>query len=431
MAEKLLMLALSPTMEEGVITKWVKSEGDSVSQGDVLCEVETDKATMEYESQNEGTLLKITAEEGAHVKVGNTIGVIGRLGEDITETLQEASKETQGPRPDAKEKKEEVKEEASEQVAEKKEARVEEEEKTPAPKPEKATGKIRSTPLARRLAGQEGINLDEIEGSGPEGRITRADVERAIEGTARPSAAAKAPAKAPAAPAAGGLKEETIPVSQKRQTIARRLSESKFSAPHYYLTLSAVADRLVHAREDLNAARDQRVSLNAFLMKFAAETLRRHPDVNSTWRTDTIVRHASCDIALAMQMPEGLVAPIVRNCEAKGIVQIDAELRALVEKARAGKLALEDYEGSTFTVSNLGAFGIEHFTAIINPPGSAVLAVGQIRPEPVVDDANRVHVQRIMKMTLSCDHRVIDGAVGAKFLRDLKEIIEYPVRGLY
>jgi pyruvate dehydrogenase E2 component (dihydrolipoamide acetyltransferase) len=418
MAERLLMLALSPTMEEGVVTKWVKSEGDTVSQGDVLCEVETDKATMEYESQNEGTLLKITAEEGAHVKVGNTIGVIGEEGEDITEVLEEAAKEAEGG------KKERAKPQAKEEEA----AEKEKKEKAPAAKPEKEKGRIRSTPLARRLASQEGIKLGEIEGSGPDGRITRADVEKAIEGAAPPAAAKAA---RPAAPARAELKEETIPVSQKRQTIARRLSESKFSAPHYYLTLSAVADRLLHAREDLNASREQRISLNAFLMKFVAETLRRHPDVNSTWHTDTIVRHASCDIALAMQMPEGLVAPVVRNCEAKGIVQIDEELRALVEKARTGKLALEDYEASTFTVSNLGAFGIEHFTAIINPPGSAVLAVGQIRPEPVVDETNRVHVQRIMKMTLSCDHRVIDGAVGAKFLRDLKEMIEYPVRGLY
>lgn len=424
MAERILMLALSPTMEEGVITKWVKAVGDSVKQGDILCEVETDKATMEYESTSEGTLLKITAQEGAHVKVGNTIGVIGQEGEDIKELLEEASQETGGRKAEAKEKKEAPKPEAEEEKEEK-----EEEAAKPAVAAEKEEGKIRSTPLARRLAKEKGVELERIKGTGPEGRITREDVEKA---TSRPAASAGAPAAAPAAaPARGELKEETIPVSQKRQTIARRLSESKFSAPHYYLTLSVMADSLVRAREDLNAGREARVSLNAFLMKLAAETLLRHPEINSTWQTDTIVRHGSCDIALAMQMPEGLVAPVIRSCESKGIVQIDTELKTLVEKARAGKLALEDYEGATFTISNLGAFGIEQFTAIINPPGSAVLAVGQIRNEPVADETNRVHVQQVMKMTLSCDHRVIDGAVGAEFLRDLKEMVEYPVQGLY
>jgi pyruvate dehydrogenase E2 component (dihydrolipoamide acetyltransferase) len=421
MAERILMLALSPTMEEGVITKWVKAVGDSVKQGDVLCEVETDKATMEYESSNEGTLLKITAQEGAHVMVGNTIGVIGEEGEDVQELLKEAAVETGSRKAEAKEKKEATKPEAEEEKAE--------EAAKPAAAVEKEEGKIRSTPLARRLANEKGVELERIKGTGPEGRITRQDVEKAAS---RPAAPAPAPAAGPtAAPARGELKEETIPVSQKRQTIARRLSESKFAAPHYYLTLSVMADSLVRAREDLNAGRQERVSLNAFLMKLAAETLLRHPVINSTWQTDTIIRHGTCDIALAMQMPEGLVAPVVRSCESKGIVQIDTELKALVEKARAGKLALEDYEGATFTISNLGAFGIEQFTAIINPPGSAVLAVGQIRNEPVADETNRVHVQQVMKMTLSCDHRVIDGAVGAEFLRDLKEMVEYPVQGLY
>jgi pyruvate dehydrogenase E2 component (dihydrolipoamide acetyltransferase) len=427
MAEKLLMLALSPTMEEGVITKWVKSEGQAVTQGDVLCEVETDKATMEYESQSEGTLLKITAAEGSHVKVGNTIAVIGEQGEDIAELLKDEPQAREGEKP----RKEAAVQPQPKEAAEAKEHAAEAEEETehrpPAAEAEGEAGKLRSTPLARMLAKERGIDLAGVKGTGPEGRITRDDVEKAAQG--------QAPGIPPAAAAAAGLvsgelKEERIAISQKRQTIARRLSESKFSAPHYYLTLSVMADDLVQARESLNAEGQQHVSLNAFLMKFAAQALRTHPEVNSSWQSDSIVRHASCDIALAMQMPEGLVAPIVRSCQSKGIIQIDAELKALVEKARGGKLALEDYEGATFTVSNLGSFGIEEFTAIINPPGSAILAAGRIMRKPVAGDSDAVTIRQVMKMTLSCDHRVIDGAIGAQFLSDLKNMIEHPIAAL-
>ena len=390
MAEKILMLALSPTMEEGVIVKWVKNEGDHIERGDILCEVETDKATMEYESFAEGTLLKIVAAESQSVSIGKTIAIIGRTGEDISELIEEESYEEPGvtvrPEPTVANK------------------------MTPAT----TAHKKRSTPLARKVAKEHAIDIAAVRGTGPEGRITAGDVEKQVGLTQ-------------AVPQMG----ETIPVTQKRKVIAETLSASKFTAPHYYLTLTATVDDLMQARMRLNEHRDMKVSVNAFLMKFVAETLKSNPIINSTWAGDTIIQHGTADIALAVAQPDGLIAPVVRNCESKGVLQIDEELKVLIDKTRKGTLSSADYADSTFTISSLGTFGIEEFTAIINPPNSAILAVGAITKIPVVADDDAIHVRRCLKMTLSCDHRLIDGTVGAKFLSDLKEMIEYPVCALY
>ena len=378
MAEKIPMLALSPTMEEGLIVKWVKQEGEEVTEGDVLCEVETDKATMEYESPAKGVLLKILTKQGESTAVGKTIAVIGEAGEDIPEIVTE--------------------------------------EKASPPAEPTAVAKIRSSPLARKLAGEYGVDITSVTGSGPQGRVTAEDIEQAGKGKTA---------------VAEGAAESIIEVSAKRKTIAKRLCESKFSAPHYYLTLTVVAEDLLTARQKLNARRETKVSLNAFLIKFAAESLKRHQIINSTWQQDRIIQYRQANIAIAVSQPDGLIAPVVRDCGSKGIIEIDAELRELIEKAKVNKLSISEISDATFTISNLGAYGIEEFTAIINPPGSAILAVGKISKTPLAGEGDKVELKQAMKLTLSCDHRVIDGVAGAEFLEDLKEMIECPIRALY
>jgi len=407
MAEKLMMTALSPTMEEGTIVKWRKKEGEAVSAGDVLCEVETDKAIMEYESMQSGTLLKIHVKEGVSAKVGQMIGILGTPGEEIS-ALAEGREDEKTAVSD------ESKREASEA------ARAEPPSSSPAAgkagneritpaAPGKAS--VRSSPLARKLAEKHGIDWKQLAGTGPAGRVIQADVERAMQEI----------------PAGGAAAEDReIPVSEKRRIIAERLSGSMFSAPHYYLTVSVRADGLVQARQNLNAQRETKVSLNAFLMKFTAETLRRHPMLNATWKGTTILQHGRIDLALAVAQEDGLITPVVRDCGRKGILQIDQELQGLIEKARKRTLLPEEYSNSTFTLTNLGNFEIEQFTAVINPPNSAILAVGQISRQPIADEQGQIHAASILKLTLSCDHRLVDGAAGGAFLRDLKHLIEYP-----
>lgn len=420
MAEKIPMIALSPTMETGQIVKWRKKEGEAVKSGEVLCEVETDKATMEYEATAEGTLLKVLVGEGASAAVGQPIAIIGSAGEDISSLLGEEARPVSTPA------EEEQKMAAARQVEteERPEAAPGEAQAREAER-EAKPGEVRASPLARKLAEKYGINLEEIQGSGPRGRVVEKDVELAQ------ARQAPAPAEKPAAAPPTPLKEEIIKVTEKRKVIAQRLSESAFTAPHYFLRLTAVMDNLLAARERLNAGGQADISLNSFLIKLAAETLKRHPLVNATWRGDTIVQHGRIDVALAVAQESGLVTPVIRNCESKGILAIDQELRGLVDKARAGKLAPEEYRNSTFTITNLGMMGIEEFTAIINPPNSAILAVGAIAREPRVGEHDQLAIQSVMRLTLACDHRILDGAVGAAFLRDLKEIIESPIKTLY
>lgn len=425
MAEKLLMLALSPTMEEGVIVNWQKNEGDQIETGDVLCEVETDKAVMEYESQSDGVLLKIAQDEGNRVPVGATIAVMGDEGEDISGILEEIKSEgeSQAPEAPAPEPAETTPEPPAEDKPEPSLPAEALPKKHEEPTPS-TSGKIRISPLARKLADKHNLDTSSIHGSGPYGRIVEKDVKEAMS---RPPTMSTPPAMA----AATTMEDKTVPVSEKRRVIAKRLSDSKYTAPHYYLKLTAAMDGLIEARKILNAKISGKVSFNAFLIKLAAEALRRHPMVNATWNGDTIRQHGRVDVALAVAQQDGLITPVVRNCQNKGILTIEDELKNLIERARRNALQPPDYSNSTFTITNLGMFDIEEFTAIINQPNSAILALGKMMKQPVFNDNDEIFVQTVMKLTLSCDHRLVDGAVGAAFLRDLKDMIENPVCALY
>ncbi len=412
------MLALSPTMEEGTIVNWKIKEGDKVAESQVLCEVETDKTTMEYESQVEGTVLKLVVDAGGAVKVGEAIAIVGEKGEDISDILASLKeKKSAAPAPAA--------------------ADPAPEQDTPAPAtlsvaaPIAAVqnGPVKASPLARKLASDAGLDLAAIQGSGPEGRIVKRDIEQAQAGgtASRPgSGAAPAPYIAPR------LEDKVIKVSDKRRIIAQRLAQSKYTAPHYYLSVNIELDNIIAARERINKKlKDHKISMNAFFIKLTAEALKKHPMVNSSWNGDTIIQHGSVDIALAVAQPDGLITPLVRSTESKGIRQIDAEMNVLIQKAFDNKLSPDEYNGATFTISNLGSFGIDEFTAIINPPGAAILAIGKGQKEPVVDESGNIVVRTRMKVNLSCDHRVIDGAVGAAFLADLKAIMEDPIQALF
>ena len=416
------MLALSPTMETGTLARWRKKEGDTIKSGDVLCEIETDKATMDYESTLEGTLLKILLPEGGQAKVGDTIAVIGKPGEDISAILAQVPAAPAAAKPSA----------AKPAAASPAQAAATAPAFPTQAAARTARGKVRSSPLARKLAEMRGIDIAAVQGTGPNGRVVKRDVETAQPGSARAGAAAAAgrPAPAAVAPLVPGPGDEVVPVTRMRKIIAQRLSDSMYTSPHYYLTVAAEMDELLAARTRINAGREKKVALNSFLIGLAGRAVARHPAVNSTWNGDTLLRHASVDIGLAVAMPDGLITPVVRDCARKGIVAIDVELADLVERARTGKLKPEEYTGATFTISNLGSAGIDEFTAIINPPGSAILAVGAVRKEPVVLADDSIGVRQRMRLTLSCDHRVIDGAVGAAFLRDLADTIQNPVLAL-
>lgn len=472
MAERIPMIALSPTMEEGKILSWKVKPGDQVKSGMVLCEVETDKATMEYESPREGTLLKLIRQEGESVKVGEPIAWIGKPGEQVpdepspsrTAGLADTGQKgemVESTRPAergalaegavlAERGKGTTTSEASRRIEEGRGAATAGAGETGRKAPEgsssaeeKSTfplasmlsspygGSVKSSPLARKLSSELGIDIRRIPGSGPGGRVIKRDVLRFREAAGKMELQPET--AFPIASAAAASSEQPpvdreIPVSGMRATIAKRLSESFFTAPHYFLRVAVQMDALMDARSRYNAESPQKLSLNAFFIKLAAEALRRHPQINSTWKGTSIQIHGSIDIGLAVALPDGLITPVVRNCGGKGIREIDQELTALIEKAKKGGLKPEEYTNATFTISNLGAYGIEEFTAIINPPGSAILALGEIRKEPIATEADEIVIRRILRMTLSCDHRTIDGAVGAVFLRDLKGMMEDPFR---
>jgi pyruvate dehydrogenase E2 component (dihydrolipoamide acetyltransferase) len=428
MAEKIVMLALSPTMETGTIVKWHKKVGEAIAGGDVLCEVETDKTAMDYESTVDGTLLKIIAGEGAQAKVGDPIAIAGESGEDIGSLLEEIETSAEKtPEPSPKQNppaQKQPRAPASPEIQ-----TTGQKPQTPLPNPQPVTGEaardahapegIKASPLARAIARDRGIDMHTIRGSGPGGRIVKRDLKGAH--------AAPAPNPAQAAP---GLAAKTISISEKRKIIARRLSESFYSAPHYYETIVVEADSLFNARARVNAGAKEKLSFNAFIMKLVAESITHNPMINASWQGDAIVMHESVDIAIAVAQPDGLITPIVRSCESKGVATIDRELRALIDKAGQNRLTPEEYTNATFTISNLGSLGIRQFTAIINPPASAILAVGEMVKQPVVDANDAIVVRKTMAMTISCDHRILDGAVSAAFMKTLKEMIEDPIRAL-
>jgi pyruvate dehydrogenase E2 component (dihydrolipoamide acetyltransferase) len=438
MAEQILMLALSPTMEKGTITKWNKKVGEPVAEADVLCEVETDKATMEYESQNEGTLLKILVEEGQDAAVGEPIAIVGEEGEEVEDQAEEKSEKSE-EKEQAEEAEQGEQESEQEEDREQKGAaiRVEKPDQKEKPKekePQKQdveTEQVRSTPLARNLAKEYGLDINQIKGTGPKGRITKEDIESAAQTQGQRLGKTQTPSIKAAPESAAALEDKTIKISSKRSTIAKRLAESKFSAPHYYLTVSLNADAMVMARKKVSSDLNTKISFNAFLIKFAAEAIKKHPQINSSWQEENIVQHGSVDIGLAVAQDDGLITPVVRNCGGKGIIAINNELADLIERARNNQLKAEEYSDNTFTISSLGSYGVEEFTAIINPPASAILAVGAINKIPAFDEKEQLISRQTMKLTLSCDHRVLDGAVSAAFLNTLKQIIESPISALY
>lgn len=410
---------MSDTMTEGVIAKWHKKVGDKVKTGDLVAEIETDKATMEFESYQEGTLLYIGIEEGKAAPVDAVIAILGEAGEDYKALLEAApAPKAEEPAPAKEEKKPEpvaAPAPAPTPVAEK---------KAPAPAPvtssPDADGRVKASPLARKLAEGKGIDLSRVQGSGEHGRVVKRDIEWFKPGMFVNSGGSYAPQ------VVGKESFEEVPVSQMRKTIARRLAESKFSAPHFYLTMEINMDKAIDARETINAAAGVKISFNDLVIKAAASALRQHPKINSSWLGDKIRYNHHINVGVAMAVEEGLLVPVVRFADGKTLTQISAEVKEYSKKAKDKKLQPADWEGNTFTVSNLGMFGIDEFTAIINPPDSCILAVGGIKQVPVVKNG-AVVPGNIMKVTLSCDHRVVDGASGAAFLKSLKVLLEEPV----
>ncbi|HKK46739.1 MAG TPA: pyruvate dehydrogenase complex dihydrolipoamide acetyltransferase [Balneolaceae bacterium] len=417
MAVKVEMPKLSDTMEEGVIAKWHVEEGDKVESGDIIADVETDKATMEVEVFDSGTILKILAEEGDAVPLGNLMAVIGEEGEDISELLEEAksSKSTSDEESEGETKKtskkagDKDKEESYDPVF------GDLEDKGNGQVKESDDGRIKASPLARKMAEDQGISLSNVKGSGPRGRIIKRDIEE------------YEPSKVSTGTVATiSHEDKEHRVSQMRKTIARRLSESKFSSPHYYETMDIDMSAVWDARKKLNEISDVKISFNDIIVKACATALRQHPEINSSWQGDKIIEHGDVNVAVAVAVDAGLVTPVINNTDQKGLQQIAAEGKELAEKARNRDLQPEQMEGSTFTVSNLGMFGIEEFTAIINPPNACILAVGAIREVPVVENGEVVPGKR-MKVTMSSDHRIVDGVMAAKFLNTLKGMLENPL----
>jgi pyruvate dehydrogenase E2 component (dihydrolipoamide acetyltransferase) len=418
-AEIVLMPKMSDTMTEGVIAAWHKKVGDHVKNGELLAEVETDKATMEYESYNTGTLLYIGAEAGKAVAVNGVLAIIGEKGADW-ETLLKAHQASGGGAP----------QQAS---AQKPEAQA----VAPAANSAATThaqstnGRIKASPLAKKLAKDKGVDIGKIRGSGDQGRITKKDVENFKPSTA--GQAAPAPGKsAQAAPVVlpkvvGEESFEEINVSQMRKTIAKRLAESKFSAPHFYLTMEINMDKAIEARKSINEISPVKISFNDMVIKAVAAALRQHPDVNVSWLGDKIRKNHHVHIGVAVAVKDGLLVPVIRFADNKSLSHIAVEVKDLAQKAHDKKLQPSDWEGSTFTISNLGMFGIEEFTAIINPPDACILAVGGIKETAIVKNGQLVP-GNVMKVTMSCDHRAVDGAVGSAFLKTLKGLLEDPVR---
>ncbi len=445
-ANVILMPKMSDTMEEGVIASWLKKVGDKVESGDILAEVETDKATMELESYEDGTLLYIGVEEGGAVPVDGVIAVIGEEGADYEKLIKARSgKKKKEDNADSKANASDV--EAPEASSDESES---EEKDAPAYAPSRSTngsssdgsadsqtdGRIKASPLAKKMAEEKGYDLSSIEGSGENGRIVKRDVED-YQPSAKPEAAPKEEKKAaspdaPAAPIAlpqvvGEESYEEVKVSQMRKAIARRLAESKFGAPHFYLTMEINMDRAVAARASINEYSPVKISYNDIIIKAVAAALRQHPKLNVSWQGDTMRLNQHIHIGVAVAVDEGLLVPVIRFADNKSLAHIATEVKELAGKAKNKKLQPQEQEGGTFAVSNLGMFGIEEFTAIINPPNSCILAVGGIKETPIVKDGAIVP-GHVMKVTLSCDHRTVDGALGAAFLQTLKAFIEEPLR---
>ncbi|MEL7147382.1 MAG: pyruvate dehydrogenase complex dihydrolipoamide acetyltransferase, partial [Bacteroidota bacterium] len=405
------------------IASWLKKVGDEISAGDILAEVETDKATMELESYEDGTLLHIAVESGGSVPIDGVIAIIGEEGADVDLLLKAHA----NPGGGASEPKAEAPASTESNKSEEKPA------STPSVDvPESSStsnGRVKASPLAKKIAEEKGYDISLIKGSGDGGRIVKRDVESYVPSTA-PTPATKEESSKPAISLPATVGEESfeeVPVSQMRKTIARRLAESKFTAPHFYLTMEINMDKAIEARKSLNEISPVKISFNDMVVKAVAAALRQHPDVNVYWLEDKIRKNHHINIGVAVAIPDGLVVPVVRFADNKSLSHISAEIKELGQKAKDKKLGINEMEGGTFSISNLGMFGIEEFTAIINPPEACILAVGGIKQTAVVKDGQLVP-GNTMKVTLSCDHRAVDGAVGSAFLKTLKSLLEDPVR---
>ena len=429
MAIPVEMPKMSDTMEEGVLVAWMAEEGDSVSAGDVIAQVETDKATMDLEVYDDGVLLKKVAEEGEGIPIGGLIAVLGKAGEDISAILgkyQGGGSGAAAPAP--VETAETTPEPASAVVADS--PSIASGDGAPATVVQTGpmvVGRIKASPLARRIAREHSINLVDVQGSGPEGRIVKRDIEEAL--AAVPAVVVEQPvAQQTAMPAS----YEAIRISQMRKTISKRLSQSKYTAPHFYLTVDVEMENVIAFRKQLNSLAESqgrgKVSFNDFITKSCALALRQHPYANASYMAEEgeIRLHKVVHVAIAVAVDEGLVTPVIRNADQKGLGQIAEETKSYAARARDKSLQPAELDGSTFTTSNLGMFGIEEFTAIINPPNACILAIGAIRDTPVVKNGE-LTVGKRMKITLSCDHRVVDGATGAQFLNTVKGYLEDPM----
>ncbi|SLN59934.1 pyruvate dehydrogenase complex dihydrolipoamide acetyltransferase [Pseudooctadecabacter jejudonensis] len=441
MATEILMPALSPTMEEGTLAKWLVKEGDTVQAGDLLAEIETDKATMEFEAVDEGVVGKILVAEGSEgVKVNTPIAIIGEEGEDMSDVAAPKGEETVNNQEDTL-----PADKASEAPAE-----VQATAALPTPAPAPATSadgsRLFATPLARRIAKDKGLDLGQIKGSGPHGRIIKADVENAKPQTASASEAATSPAAAPAATAAAatatgpttdqvkkmyeGRTFEEVSLDGMRKTIASRLVEAKQTVPHFYLRRDIELDALLKFRSQINKTLEPRgvkLSVNDFIIKACALALQQVPDANAVWAGDRVLKMQASDVAVAVAIEGGLFTPVLQDADSKSLSALSTQMKDLASRARDRKLAPHEYQGGSFAISNLGMFGIDNFDAIINPPHAAILAVGAGAKKPVVGEDGEIKVATVMSTTLSVDHRVIDGALGADLLNAIKANLEDPM----
>lgn len=433
MATKVVMPKLSPTMEEGQVARWLKKEGDKVSMGEPIAEIDTDKATMEMQALSAGVLRKVLVQEGESAPLGQPIAIIGEPDEDISTLL----KSEPAPAP--------AKEEAAEQPA-----KLPESEAAPAaaqkdaePQPEiarevrtdakrPAGGRMLVSPIAARMAAESGVDLNSVKGSGPSGRIIKRDIEEAMKAPKAASSGApqlRPMAMPPAQPGAvyGPSAYRDEPMSEMRRTIAKRLVTSLGPVPHFFLTTEIEMDRAADMRQQINTLYpDAKVSINDVIIKVAAVALIQHPQVNASFQDKTVRLYEHADIGVAVATENGLITPIVRAADVKSLLDIATEVRELAGRARTRKLKPEEYMGATFSISNLGMFGIDEFTAVINPPEAAILAVGAMKPKPIVRE-DQIEIHQMMRVTMSCDHRVVDGAVGAQFLQTFKQILENPL----
>ncbi|MCW3162237.1 pyruvate dehydrogenase complex dihydrolipoamide acetyltransferase [Chryseobacterium oryctis] len=408
--EVITMPRLSDTMTEGKVAKWHKNIGDTVKEGDLLAEIETDKAVQDFESEFNGVLLKQGVEEGGAAPVDSILAIIGPAGTDVSGVGAPKAATSSSEKP-------------AEQKAETKT-----DEKNTTTVTSSSTDRVAISPLAKKMAQEKGVDINSVQGSGENGRIVKKDIEN-YQPSAKPATTTSTPAASPAAQVALSFvqgEDTETPNSQVRNVIAKRLSESKYSAPHYYLMVEINMDKAIEARKEINSLPDTKISFNDMIIKATAVALRKHPQVNSSWAGDKIIHRGNINIGVAVAIPDGLVVPVLKNTDQMNYTQISAAVKDMAARAKNKGLKANEMEGSTFSISNLGMFGIETFTSIINQPNSAILSVGAIIEKPIVKDGQIV-VGNIMKLSLACDHRVVDGATGAQFLQTLKTYLESPL----